>query len=284
MTSSNEQLDCIRNGLIVGDVGHRAAAFTVNDNTGAIRIRNVISQKTTEDIHGWNASVQSVRIDDFVVVSTWNSKFRRTQVFRLTEKGLVPSRRYGGSINSTLIGRLPKPVVDFLQPKGGGPSYLPSGYWRSNYDMIDTLTRQKIHAFLSPYLEGDWLDYTVDEALKSPQQHLITSWSSRHVKLMPTKVTNHMEYWVADQEEETKPHVYNSMIWVFIHDDGKVEMIEPKPTSGNSYVGPSRRITETFNEPPKGIPATVARAIQINLGAYERDEQSFGARWYLYSR
>lgn len=285
LTSTIEtELDCIRNGIIVDGKGHRAVAFSVNDKTNVLQVRNMISQKSTERIHGWNSGVQAIREGDYVALSSWCPKHKKIQVYRLTSKGLVPSRKYGGSFNSTLLDRLPKPIIDFLNPRGGGPSYLPSGYWRSNYDMIDTLSRPQIEAFLSEYLEGDWLSYTVEEAMKAPQQHLITSWSSRHVNPLPNKITNHMEYWIPSKEKADEPQVYNSMIWVLIHQDGTKELVEPKPTSGNEYVGPSRRITETFNELPKGMPTTVVRAIRINLGAYERDEQSYGARWYLYKR
>lgn len=285
ISSNDTVLECIRNGMIVDGIGHRAVAFMVDDKTNIIRIRNMISQKSLEKIHGWNTSVQAIRDGDYVAISSWVGKAKpRIQVYRKTVKGLFPSQKYGGSLNSSLIPRLPKSIVGFLDPRGGGPSYLPTGYWRSNYDMLETNNRKQIEDFLSPFLKGDWLEFTVDEAMKSPSQHLITTWSSRHVKKLPTKITNHMEYWTQTKDPAADAMVYNSMVWVLVHQDGTTELVEPKPTSGHEYVGPSRRIVETFNELPKGMPTTVVRALQINLGAYERDERSYGARWFLYER
>lgn len=285
MTSLNEPLDCIRNGMIHDGVGHRAVSFTVDESNGRVRLRTMISQKTTERIHGWNAGVQSVREGDFVAMSSWCKKHKKLQLFRVHANGkLIPSRKHGGSFNSPLLTRLPKCIIKFLEPCGGGPSYLPSGYWRSKYDMIESLPKLSIQSFLSQYLSGDWLDYTVAEALKVPQQHLITSWQSDYVKPLPTKIDNHMEYWVLEDNPNGDYLVHNSMIWILIHENGKHELVEMEPTSGHEYLGPSRRIVKTFDGTPKAMPSTVVKAIRINLGAYEKDERSYGARWFLYKR
>lgn len=264
--------------------GHRAVCFTIDTKTNALVIRNMISQKTTEKIYGWNSGVQSLRVDDYVVISSWSDDGQtKLQLYRNNAKGLTPIRNWGGTTVGKILSRLPESITEFLKPKGGGPSYLPSGYWRSKYDMVDCLDRSQIEAFLSEYLIGEWLEYTVGEALKVPQQHLIMDWSCKHIKPLPSKITNHEEFWL-QSENDPEYLVYNSMVWVLIHADGTKEFIEPAATSGNKYIGPTRRIVETYTGLPKGMPKTVVKAIQINLGAYEKDERSYGARWFLYKR
>ena len=270
--------------MIDGGIGHRAVAFSVNATGGGVTVRTMISQRTTENIYGWNAGVQTVRKDDFVAISSWTPKTSKTQVFRKTTKGLVPIRNWGGSFNSRLIEKLPKCIIEFLKPKGGGPSYLPSGPWRANYDMNKTLDRDVILKFLHPYLAGDWLDYTVQEASKAPEQHLSVDWNSRKVQALPTTLDAHEEFWTDSKEPDSNVRVHNSMVWILIHRDGTVTTVEPEPTSGFHYVGNSRRIIETFKALPQQMPSTVVRAIKLNLGAYEKDEVSYGARWFLYKR
>lgn len=284
LTSTTETpMECIRNGMIVDGFGHRAVAFKVDEKTKGVTIRNVISQKTKEKIHGWNASIQTLRLGDYVIMSSWYGKHKKIQMLQNTKNGLRPSRTNGGSVNSILIPRLPKAIIEFLNPREGGPSYLPSGYWRSKYDMYTSVNKEEIEKFLKPYLDEKWLQYTVEQAAKVPFQHLIMDWNSIHVKPLPKSIENHMEYWVLDDYTD-KPVVHNSMIWVLKHTDGTIEIREPQPTSGHYYRGPTRRISETFTDAPKGMPNTVEQAIRINLGAYEKNDTSYGARWFLYKR
>ncbi len=280
---NNDELDCIRNGMIVEGNGHRAVAFSVNPKTMEIKIRNMISQKNTEKHYGWNAGVQSIRNDDYVALSSWSAKSKRIQVYRKTSKGLVPTRNYGGSYNSRLIAKLPESIIKFLEPRGGGPSFLPTGPWRINYDMFKTLPREQIERFLIiSKMHPDWIEYLTNEALKVPEQHLITDWNSKHVKSLPKTLQAHEEYWTKTKESDSEVYVYNSMVWLLLFKDGSSRIIEPDPTSGHHYVGPSRRIIETFKSLPRTMPKDVVRAIQFNIGAYEKDERSYGVRWYLY--
>lgn len=279
----NPDLDCIRNGLIMDGVGHRAIVFALDRNDNVF-VRNQISQKNTEKYYGWNAGVQALKRDDFVVISTWNKRGTgRIQTFRKTGVGLRPIRTHGGSYQCRLLDKLPKCLLDFLKPRGGGPSFLPSGYWRANYDMINCANKNRIHTFLKNYLTDEWLDYVVNEAAKAPAQHLNFDWtSSTKTKPLPATLDSHEEYWCVKDGDDEHYKVHNSMVWVLIHANGKIDIKECKPTSGHRYTGQYRRIVETFTNLPEAMPKTVVKAIQINLGAYERDEQSYGARWYLY--
>ena len=282
-STAHENLDCIRNGLISEGIGHRAVAFMV-DQKGDVKIRAMISQKSTEKYYGWNSGVQSLKKDDFVVISSWTPKSEKIQVFRRTNRGLVPTRTHGGSYRCRLLERLPDSIRDFLKPRGGGPSYLPSGPWRAQYDMNENMQRKRIESFLKDYLSGDWFTYVVQEAQKAPEQHLIVDWHSHKVQSLPATLCAHEEFWTKSKDDDSDVYVYNSMVWVLIHSCGKIEIVEPDPTSGHHYTGPSRRIIETFRALPKTMPSTVVKAIKINLGAYEKDERSYGARWYLYKR
>lgn len=284
LTSTNER-DSIRNGLINLDAGHRAVAFTYDPaSSKKIVMRDMISICNTDKYYGWNASVQTLKVGDFVAIHSWGKGFRDLRLFRKGAKGLRPVRNYGGVYIKEVLSLLPKTILNFLAPRGGGPSYLPSGEWRSKYDMINTLDKPTIEAFLSQYLEGDWLTYAVEEALKAPRQHLITDWSSPHVKPLPNIITNHEEIWVEDAEKSEDYYVHNSMVWILLHFHGEKELVELEPTSGHFYVGKSRKIIKTYTGMPKALPSTVIKAVQINLGAYEKDERSYGARWFLYKR
>lgn len=283
LTSTND-LDSIRNGMIENGVGHRAVSFSIDPRNGNLYIRSMISLKNAEKYYGWNSGVQSLKIGDFVVISSWDNKRSKLELFRNTTKGLVSVRTFGGIPLSKIKDKLPPSIVDFLKPRGGGPSYLPTGYWRANYDMISTLPSTVITAFLSQYLTGQWLTYAIDEAAKVPEQHLITDWKSRHVKPLPKTMTNHCEFWEKELYSKEDYYVHNSNVWILIHANGEIELHEIDETSGHYYVGPSRRVVETFKAMPKVMPATVVKAIQLNLGAYEKDERSYGARWYLYKR
>lgn len=282
-TSTNDPLSSIHNGMIVDGVGHRAVCFAMDSKTNAIVIRNMISQRTTEKIYGWNSGVQAIKSDDYVAISSWCQKQHKIQLYRNGPRGLTPIRNWGGNTVTKILSRLPESIAEFLKPKGGGPSYLPTGYWRSKYDMVEPLHRSQIEKFLREYLSQPWFDFTVQEALKVPHQHLITDWNCKHVKPLPSMITNHEEFWI-EHESDSDYLVYNSMVWVLIHADGTKEFLEPVATSGNKYVGLSRRVTETFTGLPKSMPKTVVKAIQINLGAYEKNERSYGARWFLYKR
>lgn len=284
LTSTNVEPSNIRNGMISDGEGHRAVCFVIDQKTNELKIREMISQKTTEKYYGWNSGIQVIKPNDFVAICTWDLKGHRLQIYRNSSKGLTTVRNWGGKRKADILSKLPESIIEFLKPKGGGPSYLPSGYWRSKYDMIETMKQEQIEKFLSDYLEGEWLDYTVEEAGKAPLQHLITDWNSRHVKPLPTKITNHEEVWMADNSIESECLVHNSMVWVLIHANGKKEFIDPEATSGHRYLGSTRKVVETFTALPKGMPKTVVKAIQINLGAYEKDDRSYGARWYLYKR
>lgn len=270
--------------MIYDGVGHRAVCFAFDQKTNELKIREMISQKTTEKFYGWNSGIQVIKPNDFVAICSWDLKGQRLQIYRNSSKGLIAVRNWGGKRKADILSKLPEAIIDFLKPKGGGPSFLPSGYWRSKYDMVETLNREQIEKFLSKYLTGEWLDYAIDEAEKAPLQHLITDWDSRHVKPLPLMITNHEELWMASNDIDAECLVHNSMVWVLIHADGTQEFIEPKATSGHRYLGTSRKIVETFTALPKGMPKTVVKAIAINLGAYEKDDHSYGARWFLYKR
>lgn len=284
LTSTNER-DCIRNGLINGDAGHRAVAF-VYDPTVPKRVimRDMISICNTEKLYGWNASVQTLKVGDFVAIHSWGKGFKDLRLYRKGTRGLKNVRNVGGAYVKEVLSSLPLSIKQFLAPRGGGPSYLPSGEWRSKYDMNNTLDKPTIEAFLSQYLDGDWLAFTIEEALKAPRQHLITDWQSPHVKPLPSIIINHEEIWVEDAEKSEDYYVHNSMVWILLHENGDKEFIELEPTSGHFYVGKSRKIIKTYTGMPKALPSTVIKAVQINLGAYEKDERSYGARWYLYKR
>lgn len=284
LTSTNER-DCIRNGLIDGNNGHRAVVFKYNPEDNKVVLRPMISIISTETYYGWNASVQALKIDDYIIISAWEGKKCEMKLFHKNVNGLKRVRNWGGTYVNKLLSKLPKNILEFLKPRGGGPSYLPSGLWRSKYDMNEKADINVIKKFISPYLsDQDWLDFVVGEAALAPRQHLIMDWESPHVKPMPLAMSNHEEIWVEDIADTSNYLVHNSMVWILLHENGDIEFVELEPTSGHFYTGKSREVIKTYTGMPKAIPSSVTKAIQINLGAYEKDERSYGARWYLYKR
>lgn len=272
-----KEKEAIKNGCIDNGTGHRA--LVVNWLNGKLQIRRVFTQHTRERIFGWNASMQCVVPGDYVLMKEWSlHKETAVRLYRF-KGGKLTSVRSKQTL-SDILKLLPDILRLFLIRRNSGPSYLPPGPWREVYDMTERLTETTIRAFLEQWrVPGEWLDYIVQEAQRAPAQHLNTNWKGSQTKPLPAVLDNPGYVWESESGDEW---VHNSMVWILITAKGDVTIHDIPETSGHRCVGPTRRIVETFTGEVMPMPKDVVRAIKVNLGAYEENDRSYGARWYLY--
>lgn len=270
----------LRSGIIDNGVGWRCVVLSYDKPSNIVSIRPMISQVSRAPIYGWCSSIQKLVRGDYVIVSSWQENRYEVRGYQYQRNDNFVELHNVVFLNK-LMSLLPDSIKAFLKRVDNGPSYLPSGYWRKKYDMTTLAKPEVIEKFLSQYIQDkEWLDYIVEQAALSPDSHLQVNW--RNAKALPKAMTNHTEHWLDPLEENPKYDVLNSMIWVLIHDDGTSKLLDIPATSGHEYHGQSKKIVQTFKGLPVGIGKTVKRAIQINLGAYEKDNKSYGCRWQLF--
>lgn len=270
----------LRSGIIDNGVGWRCVVVSYDKPADIVSLRPMISQINRAPLYGWCSSIQMLSKGDYVIVSQWDHNHYEIKGYQYQRNDKFVELRNVVFLNK-LIKLLPKNILTFLKRVDNGPSYLPSGYWRKKYDMTSLAQSEVIEKFLSQYItDNKWLSYIVDQCSVSPAVNLQMGW--RFAKGMPKALTNHTEHWWDPTNDNPGYDVLNSMIWVLIHEDGKTEILDIPATSGHEYHGQTKKIVQTFKGLPLGIPKTVKRAIQINLGAYEKDNHSYGCRWQLF--
>lgn len=171
-------------------------------------------------------------------------------------------------------------LKDFLTPNGYGPSYLPDGpWWRGGImnQYVNPNTRESLEEFFAG-VEDEWKDFIIEEALKSPAKYVLTDWT--RAKPIPELLKNTTYLWTS--EDGSEQYANNSSVWILYHDNGSIEVRDIDPTKGTHCIGPSRKIKLHFDGQPIPMPKSVLRAIRVNLGAFEADNLSYGAKFYLH--
>lgn len=226
-------------------------------------------------------SYQLAYPNDIIIQMSWYEFERKSKMMGWVVRGdgIIPCNQ---ETTDAFYERLPEELKQFLIPIEYGTSYLPPGkWWRGNemHQFINPLTEDELNAFFEG-VEDEWKEYFVAEALKSPAKYINTNWE--RTKELPTLLKNTMYRWGSDDNMET--YVLNSSVWVLYHDNGSIEVRDIPPTKGTHCAGPNRKISAHYYGQPIPMPKSVVRAIRVNLGAFEADGKSYGAKFYLHER
>lgn len=268
----------ILNGRVTHAAGYRQVVLDPDK-----AIREIVALDTKDEPHD-ATSVQIMHNGDLLVRLTWLCSGRKR-----FEPVWTVQRKSGASFTeikniNKIIEAIPKEVRDeFLIPVGPAPSFLTSGPWYGRYYMNRvTLTEEDVRAYLGD-IPNEWMEFLVFEALQSEASGLDTE----RTYPMPKTYGNKAFIWTDDSGEEI--YTYHSQVWILKYDDDSVRLIDMEPTSGFESVGKDRRMSQNYSMPEKPMPASVVRAIRIDVGLYEAIDKdgkrfSYGCKWKQFVR
>lgn len=170
----------------------------------------------------------------------------------------------------------------FNKPQFNQTAYLPEGFgWDGKWTVSDLKKQERIRRFFTGCPDV-WLNNLLEQATVSPAQECPTLWPEgfKIPELLDAPSTTWSGHVVAIKQ-------YTE--WVLWHADGRVEVITPKPTSGEW--GTNYKLHPVELGDPQGvyhndilpIPDTVVRACKITRGAYENQFKSYGVSWDLFT-
>lgn len=262
----------IESGCAQTNTGYRQVAFS---RTG--EIRPVFAATRGGPVHK-QCTRQSGKRGDLVLRYAWYPE--EWSIFQLVEEEgeetlvLHPLGHEGFIAHRAVIKSLP-PVLDkWLSTKGKDKSYLPRDCGWDGVSTISDVRKAERVRTLFQGMSVIQLEQLVREAAISPGRGLQWDWSK--AEPLPSAIDNPVSYDLGYHNER-----HTRTQWVLWDEDGDVEIIEPKPTSGKTVTLGLPDVVHSAPHAP--MPPYVVAACRITREAYDMGDKWFGVTWTLFN-